>query len=261
MGLTSTISQKKGIGAWYFSGVDKALNDVAVAWYYSWKPHDLTIKQPAGVEFVPMMWNAADVTEGKLDEANGTGSRFLLGFNEPDRPEQANMSVDQALHLWPKLEATGLGLCSPATADDPSRPRSWQEQFFAGAKARNMRIDKLCVHWYGGNFKPKQATAELKSFLEAAYQKYKIPLWLTEFALTRWVSYSNGAHVAEYPSAAVQADFVRQATVMMETLPFLERYAWFSLSSYLKNDTSHLYLDNGTATRVGEAYRAIIKPT
>jgi hypothetical protein len=259
----TTFSSKKGVGAWYFSGIDQGLNDVAVAWVYSWKPRDLYINPPISVQYIPMIWNAADVTTAKLDEAKSTGSPFLLGFNEPDLPEQANMTVDQALTLWPQLEATGLELCSPATSGNPSRSGSWQEQFFAGAKARNMRIDKLCVHWYGTTFDPTQATAQLKIFLMAAYQKYRLPIWLTEFALTRWLDYSNGYYVAEYPSPAIQAEFVRQASAMMEALPFLERYAWFSLSLYLqsRNDTSHLYLDNGTPTCVGEAYRAILKPS
>jgi hypothetical protein len=259
--VISTTSQKKGVGTWYFAGIDKALNDVAVAWVYSWKPRDLYINPPIGVQYVPMIWNAADVTKTKLEEAKSTGSPVLLGFNEPDRPEQANMTVGQALILWPQLEATGLELCSPATSDNPSTSGSWQERFFAGAKARNMRIDKLCVHWYGTNFDPKQATAQLKIFLMAAYEKYRLPIWMTEFALTRWLDYSNGYYMAEYPSAAIQAEFVHQASAMMEALPFLERYAWFSLSLYFRsrNDTSHLYLGDGTATCVGEAYRAILK--
>ena len=41
---------------------------------------------------------------------------MLLGFNEPDLAEQANMTVEKALELWPRLEATGMRLGSPAVA-------------------------------------------------------------------------------------------------------------------------------------------------
>ncbi|PIG98398.1 hypothetical protein CS542_06290 [Pedobacter sp. IW39] len=40
----------------------------------------------------------------------------MLGFNEPDLGDQSNMSVQDALAAWPKLESIGLPLGSPATA-------------------------------------------------------------------------------------------------------------------------------------------------
>jgi len=68
-----------------------------------------------------------------------------LGFNEPDHPDQANMTVQQALDLWPHLTATGMRVGSPATAADPSSSGSWLEQFMDGAKARGYRVDFVCV--------------------------------------------------------------------------------------------------------------------
>ncbi len=40
----------------------------------------------------------------------------LLGFNEPDMSSQSNMTVSDALRLWPRLMATGMRLGSPAVA-------------------------------------------------------------------------------------------------------------------------------------------------
>ncbi|MFE9889284.1 glycosyl hydrolase [Streptomyces scopuliridis] len=34
----------------------------------------------------------------------------LLGFNEPDSADQANITPEQALDLWPQWEKTGLNL-------------------------------------------------------------------------------------------------------------------------------------------------------
>ena len=41
----------------------------------------------------------------------------LFGFNEPNNPNQANMSVSEALERWPILESLGIPLCSPSTGD------------------------------------------------------------------------------------------------------------------------------------------------
>src|SRR5262249_35947653 len=87
----------------------------------------------------------------QLELAKKSGS-VLLGFNEPDHPQQANMTVQQALELWPHLTATGMRVGSPATAADPSLSGSWLEKFMDGAKARGYRVDFVCVHWYGEKF-------------------------------------------------------------------------------------------------------------
>jgi hypothetical protein len=50
-----------------------------------------------------------------LSAATASG-KTILGFNEPDLAGQANMTVGQALDLWPRLQATGRRLGSPAVA-------------------------------------------------------------------------------------------------------------------------------------------------
>ena len=62
-----------------------------------------------------MIWGSASVTTLGAESGQSAG-RVLLGFNEPDLAVQSNMTVDQALDLWPKLQATGLELGSPAVA-------------------------------------------------------------------------------------------------------------------------------------------------
>ena len=114
---------------------------------------------------------------------------MLLGFNEPDLASQSNMSVAQALALWPRLMATGMSLGSPAVASGAATPGGWLDQFMAGAKARGYRVDFITVHWYGGDFRAGPAAQELESYLQAVYARYHLPVWLTEFALT---SYSGG---------------------------------------------------------------------
>jgi Glycosyl hydrolase catalytic core len=100
---------------------------------------------PTGVEFVPMIWGKRDIPE--IGQAKGG---VLLGFNEPERSEQSNLTVEEALALWPQLEATKMRLGSPAPAHGPKGMR-WLEQFMAGCAEKKLRVDFICLHWYGPN--------------------------------------------------------------------------------------------------------------
>jgi len=241
-------SPKKGVSAWYFSGVTRALSDVRATWYYTWAPDSGQINKPVGIEFVPMIWGAKSVNPATLSRARSQG-RTLLGFNEPDFGSQANMSVPQALDLWPQLMATGMRLGSPAPATHAADPGGWLDQFMAGAAARGYRVDFIALHWYGSDFSP-DAVHQLSRYLQATYDRYHKPIWLTEYALIKF-----GA-TTTYPSQAQQADFVRASTAMLERLPYVERYAWFALPASGNGNDTGLYRDGTTPTTVGAAYRA-----
>ena len=88
-----------------------------VSWTYNWHPAPSSA-MPAGVEFVPMIWGKRDIPEIEAVEKK---DGVLLGFNEPEREKQANMTVEEALELWPKLEATKMRLGSPAPAGGGAR--------------------------------------------------------------------------------------------------------------------------------------------
>ncbi|KAK9844328.1 hypothetical protein WJX74_000854 [Apatococcus lobatus] len=107
---------KRGAGAWYFAGVQQALQHSGVSWFYAWSgsPADQAIDVPPGIEFVPMIWGRSAAQDGSIKAA--AKYSVLLGFNEPDRPDQANMRVEEALELWPHLMAAQLRLGSPAPA-------------------------------------------------------------------------------------------------------------------------------------------------
>jgi hypothetical protein len=243
-------SPKKGVGAWDFPHVDRAIAEINVSWFYTWQPHLMRITKPGRVEFISMIWGETFVEPKQLELAKKSGS-VLLGFNEPDHPEQANMTVQQALDFWPHLMATGMRLGSPATAADPSLAGSWLEEFMNGAKARGYRVDFVCVHWYGEKFDVDGAVNRLKTFLLAVYRKFQLPIWLTEYSLIRWTDPPT------YPSWEQQAEFASKSIEMLETLPFVERYAWFSLPPWNKDgsDRTSLYDENGDLTLAGIAYQ------
>ncbi|ANZ40304.1 hypothetical protein BBK82_34025 [Lentzea guizhouensis] len=243
---TVTASAKKGVSTWNFTGVGKALTDVRASWYYNWAVHPDGVPTPPNVEFVPMIWGAKFTDDATIARAKANG-KVLLGFNEPDFPDQANMTPEQALDLWPKLAATGLRLGSPAVAHSGDKPGGWLDRFMTGAAQRNLRVDFITVHWYGSDFSAA-AVGHLKNYLDAVHARYGKPVWLTEYSL---IDFSTGT--PRYPTQAQLAAFARGSAVMMEGLPYLERYAWFALPA--DKPGTGLYAPGGTPNQAGEAYR------
>ena len=114
---------------------------------------------------MPMVWGAWE--EDKLQERlnkhivpkiNSGDVHQVLGFNEPDKLDQANMPYFKALEYWPRLEALGVPLCSPSCANSLSDVDdstlgvrgTWMRDFMKAADKRGCRIDYIGVHWYGG---------------------------------------------------------------------------------------------------------------
>lgn len=243
-------SQRKGVSTWNFAGATQALADSGASWYYNWGAAPNGIAAPASVSYVPMIWGAASVTSATLSQVGQEG-HVLLGFNEPDLGSQSNMTVSQALDLWPKLMATGMTLGSPAVSSGAATPGGWLDQFMAGAKARGYRVDFIAVHWYGGDFDTGPAVQQLESYLQAIYARYHLPIWLTEFALT---SYSGGT--ATFPAEAQQAAFLTAATKMLDGLSYVQRYAWFALPTSSGSGTTGLFNPGPSVTPVGQAFEA-----
>lgn len=246
--VPATRTAKKGVSAWYFDGVSDAMGDVKASWYYTWASSRGKVNAPGGVEFVPMIWGAKSVTSATLAEAKGQGS-VILGFNEPDMAAQANMSVDQALDLWPQLQATGARLGSPSPAYGADTPGGWLDQFMSGARSRGYRVDFIALHWYGSDFS-SAATGQLERYVKAVYERYHLPIWLTEYAL---IKFADGG--SSFPTQEQQAAFVSASTAMLESLSYVERYAWFALPVAKTGDTG-LYRGANDPTQVGAAYRA-----
>ncbi|MFF5247811.1 glycosyl hydrolase [Streptosporangium sp. NPDC000095] len=242
-------SAKKGVGVWQAPGVSAALAASGASWYYTWSMNHNGVTTPKSAEFVPMIWGADSVTDQNLAQAKNAGP-YLLGFNEPDMAEQSNMTVEKALSLWPRLTATGQKIGSPAVAYGGDRAGGWLDRFMSGAAQRNYRVDFVTLHWYGGDFRTEAAVGQLKSYLQAVYERYRKPIWLTEYAL---IDFSNGVR---FPTDAQQAAFVTASTAMLASLPYVQRYAWFGLPSSDKEPNSGLFLSNGVATPAGRAFQA-----
>lgn len=241
-------SAKKGVATWQFDGISGALGDVGAGWYYNWSESNASMPGPDGVEFVPMIWGRDSVTDATLARAASEGTT-LLGFNEPDLAEQSAMSVEEALAAWPRLEATGMRLGSPAVAWGGDTPGGWLDRFMAGARAEGRRVDFITLHWYGSDFSDA-AVGHFLGYVDAVHARYGLPVWVTEYGLM------NFGGSPRYPTGSQLAAFIEGSTAGMEARPYVERYAWFGLPAVGDSAAFGLYTDAATPTEAGRAYRA-----
>ena len=243
---TAVFTPKKGVGHWG-SHRPEAPDLLGCTWYYNWNPMPSPNTGGVKAEFVPMIWNEKHATDELLAEVKAGKYPVLLGFNEPDGEGQADMTVEEAIALWPKLEATGCKLGSPGTTTGAP----WLDQFMAEAKRKNLRVDILCLHWYGDITKP-DPVGDLKKYLEGYWEKYHLPIWLTEYSGADFEYHLRKTTVED------NAKFARESIEMMEKLPFVERYAWFApmVSTHDRHyPTVRMIKRDGSFTEVGVAWR------
>lgn len=225
------------------------------SWNYSWGT-TLVAEQPKTLEFVPMVWagskaeKLSDLLRSDVTPKLKSGRvKRLLGFNEPDRPEQANMSPATALALWPTLEKLKVPLCSPSCADPEGE---WMKTFIQEAKARKLRVDYIGVHWYGG----PNAEA-FKTKLKRIHDTYGgRPLLITEFAVADW---KTGGDIRKHKhSPAIVLAFMKEILPWLEQQNWIAGYAWFSFGIDTPQGTSSALFDqNGALTACGRYYRSV----
>ena len=234
-------------------------------WNYSWGTQRID-KQPEELEFMPMTWGAwsvdgfaKDIEKNIKPQIESGKAKRILGFNEPDKKEQANMPYTAALKYWPQLEELGLPLCSPACANplgdiDSSTQGvrgTWMRDFMKEADKRNYRIDYIGTHWYG-NPTPRA----FKERMLQVYETYgRRPLLISEFAVADW-----GAKKPEdnrYSREEV-LKFMKNVLPWMEKQNWIAGYSWFSFEDGDRNGTcSALFDKTGDLTSLGKFYQSV----
>ena len=217
-----------------------------VKWHYSWGV-DAAIVEPAGVSFVPMIWGKWSLEKSLLivDSLARAGKvKHLLGFNEPDGKEQANLTVEEALTYWPQLMKLNIPLGSPACVHADN---DWMKGFMAKVGEKGYRVDFICVHWYGS------ANAQsLIDHLKSIHDLYQRPIWLTEFAPADW---SASSPAASKVTKALALTFMQQILPALEKLDYVARYSWYSSSPESAALGNSALFDNaGKLTVLGEHY-------
>lgn len=229
------------------------LTGAGAGWSYNW-----TYRVPAStpeLDVVPMIRSAASVTDAAvqtLTEAKNDGSnRYLLGFNEPDSANQASMTPTQAANLWPRLQQTGLTLGSPSPANVTN---GWLKQFMGLVRTRHLRVDFITLHFYA-NITDSNALTRIRTQVEAVRAHYGKPIWITEIGIIETRTNPGSASV----NWAKAVKFMRAVTSMLESKPYVQRYAWMAdnVSSHAHLRWSTMYDADGRLTPLGVAYNQL----
>jgi Glycosyl hydrolase catalytic core len=254
-GARGASPSKRGIASAKYLRSDPAkLDQLNVSWAYDWSSQLPPESAGGHVQWVPMVWGAASVTRQVISALTADRKRGravdLLGFNEPDNASQSNMTPLQAADLWPRLESTGLQLGAPA----PAVPGDgWLARFMKLVRARHLRVDFLTVHVYQ-DFTDASAVSQLKQELRSLYATYHRPIWVTELGtidIRTW-----GDYMERTPTYALAERYMKAVTAMLNALPFVQRYAWFSDNCWSTPACRYGSLFNGRnqLTPIGRAY-------
>ncbi len=242
--FAQTVSPKRGFG-----GPLNGISDLAAvencAWYYNWsqEPGSSVINSVKNyIDYTPMAWGASyDETALREYLTNHPEIEYLLGFNEPNFLEQANIGPVAAAEMWPQLQSIAddfnLKLVSPAlnfcysggavieNGIEYTDPIQYLDDFFA-ALPEDSRVDYVAIHGYFDN------TGALPWYI-GLYDKYDRPLWLTEFN-----------HSASDVTELSQQNYMVEALDYLENEPKVFRYAWFLVRS--TQDNTNILANDGT---------------
>jgi hypothetical protein len=254
-------SEKRGLAYGYHSANDLKVMQQNVRWWYNWsvtpESSAADVYEDYDFDFVPMAWNS-DFDETSLRSFLDThpNVQYILGFNEPNFAEQANMTPAQAAAAWPRIEAIAndynLKIVSPAVnyspgnvdipgTDDDSSPWAYLDAFFEACP--DCQVDYIAIHCY-----MKEAAAV--EWFVSEFERYGKPLWLTE-----WASWDDGgpADVGE------QMDYLATTVRMLEANSNVFRYSWF-IGRYEGQDVFpylDILADDGELTPLGGLYTSI----
>jgi hypothetical protein len=222
-----TRSQKRGVAYGNNSAKDLQSLSKGVSWWYNWyhQPESsvVNVYDDYGFDYVPMAWTSNFNKTAMRDFLQThTDVKYILGWNEPNFLEQANLKPSEAAAHWSDIEALAdefdLKIVSPAvnycggcvtenevTYTDPVK---YLDDFFAACE--NCRVDYIAIHCYMSDVGALQWYVGL-------FKKYGKPIWLTEFA--SW----EGS-----PTLQNQKDYLMKAVDYLESDPDVFRYAWFT---------------------------------
>lgn len=226
-GFSQTKSMKRGLSYGQHSTADLEVLSPGVSWYYNWfhQPESSVIHtyQNYNFDYVPMAWNGAfDKEAMHAFLSTHPNVKYILGWNEPNFKDQANMTPTQAAAMWPDIEDLadefGLEIVGPAvnycgncvsengtTYTDPIK---YLDDFFTACDG--CRVDHIAIHCY-------MANVSALEWYVGLFKKYEKPIWLTEFAA--W----EGEVTLEQ-----QKSFMVGAVDYLENDPDVFRYAWFT---------------------------------
>jgi len=220
-------------------------------WWYDWGSSPLFLKRtkcrniPAQ-PYAAMVWSKWGIEN--VASKIPPSTQVVLGFNEPNHVEQANLSPAEAASLWHYVEeAAGPNrtIVGPAAAPCGGSAQKclndtipWFDEFFR--LCADCRIDYLATHHYSCN--PDWTMG----FLNKLWNRYGKKIWLTEFACP------------QQSDEAVIMKYMRKMLPRLERAPHVAKYAWYlsrqRQGNYVTKEVSLFDRDSSSLSALGEFY-------
>ena len=231
-------------------------------WWYTSDP------KVSGVNYFPMdpdTWYRGGTVAGNLwgfqPGWRKTGySLNVLGYNEPDHVDQANLDATNGAIYWMNDQNLDLPLVGPAAANVSG---TWNQIFYGYITNWGCRVDYLPAHEYPGNNSSASSSIWINP-LQSAYNTYGIPMWMTEWSVVDWGGTGNWSEEDNYNALA---EFLWRA----ESISWLRKYSLFvftadttatngmAINPWTRTTPaprSNSYDTNGNLTPFGELYAA-----
>lgn len=238
--IARTVISAQGVGATYANCERLAGH----TWFYDW-----STDPPDCFGRVAMIWGRGDVG-AEID------TEWVMGFNEPGMPQQANIDPIEGAILWRQIEQD----YPDKRLVSPSAGLGWLTAWWAAyldAYGQPPRVDAVGSHCCG----PYNAATAI-AWCEAnaghvvawAVDRGISEVWVTEFA-----------HLPCWIDNADSIKFMQAMVTYYRKTPTITRWAWFQ-NSYHGDEpwafgpdcnTSLVDIDTGERTALGEAYREL----
>lgn len=251
-GTTTSSSGKRGLAYNPSSGDLNMWSGYSeLSWGYNWD--DTPQGLPSQFQYVPTLWGTASVHSNNWASAvksatSGSGTNYIMSFNEPDNEGQANMDVGSAVagfnqYMKPYASDNVL-LGSPSVTNGAGTNSAgipigldWLSPFLQ--QCTGCPISFVPIHWYGcqNSCPVSDDVSDFQSHVQSAIKAavnpatgQNVPVWVTEFQ-----------------------SFTDPETFLGEILPWLDgqsgvqRYAYFMA-------TDGILVSGGTVNAVGAKY-------
>ncbi len=223
---------KKG----YCSGSDDNHEKLKVSWFYTWGPSSSS--RSLNKDFTAMVTGKSDwFPYGTVNSQ--TGLNHVLGYNEPDQTEQANMPMQEMINGWPSMMASGLRVGSPAYASIGNGLYTFMRE----CEHRNYRVDFVALHAYFGGWERSNWT----NYFSTAYNNTHRPLWTTEW--------NNGANWTTEGGNKTEAEQKKDITYILDAMESTDYFERYSIYNWVEDWRRVIRDGDGSLTPAGEVYR------
>ena len=191
---------------------------------YNWAQ---TESKDVGAPFIPMMHKVTDSTAeawlANVDKAVKAGSKAVMGFNEPDHADQANLTPEAACTAWKEYmnpiasshpDVTILG--PSVTNGGAPMGLDWLSRFHEGCP--DAIVHATNIHFY--DIYEEATIDRFKAHVEKAAANYGKPVWITEFGL-------NPGSASEEQAAS----FLKEAMAYCDSSDKVQGYSWFMVGT------------------------------